>query len=320
MIDWNIREYTSPEDNIQFIVEFLKQGELSIILGAGASKLLKLPNWWELVGGCIKEHNKHCRAKGKIDDIINNRVTRKTKPDKLKSIIQKIKKRIDEKEYLDIIESKLYESTVFDFNSARKELLIALVTLILQTNNQGVDSILTYNFDCLLEWYLLLMGIDIDVITKDKPIRSKRSIKILHYHGYLPNNTLKNKGHKRTSVVFSKKEFEDMKHESWEDFWKFNLHFFLSTKVFLSVGLGPSSIEDDLLPVLRQIERNRKIRGVQNQSAYGFAIIPEEDIPDIDNLEEFKKNLLDDKVIPLFISIDEIPNYLLKISSQAAFT
>lgn len=319
MINWNIREPKGAYDNIPFIVDILENGELSLLLGAGASNLLELPNWNELVRKSKNEFNRRCLKDNKPGKRIKERITKYSDFDKLKTVTQTIRDSLDEDKYLDVIESILYDGVDFNFNSAKKELLIALVSLIVRNNNQGIDTILTYNFDSLLEWYLELLGIRTNVITKDNPIVSKSSVKILHIHGYLPHENLRSLGHKRTSIIFSKKEFEDKQHSSWEEFWKSNMNYFLSTKCFVSIGFGPSSVEDDLLPVLRQIEKFRKKSGIKEQSAYGFSIFPKEDIPRIKDLQKFQDSLFNDKVVPLFIERDSIPLFILDISKKASF-
>lgn len=297
-------------DNKSYLVEYLNQGKLGLILGAGASASLGLPGWQSLIFSLLRDN--------KID--FDESKTYST--DELKDYAHKIKKKIDnEQAYLYAICKNLYKDVNFDFSIAKKELLIAISSLIVGKNRGNINQVVTYNFDCILEWYVKLFGLKVDVVTEEKVLRESADITIYHIHGYLPHEIVEKKTNYHP-IIFTKNEFADRAQNNPLDFWKTYQQNFHSTKIFLSIGLSLSSLIDDLCPIIRQTDRYLEFNKLLRDAPYGYAFISASEMSKFATEDEFNSKiheLIDHGIRPITMEISEIPINLLSISSDAVF-
>lgn len=276
---------------------FLNQGCLSYFLGAGASKELGLPNWHQLVTNVAgQQFNGEDFSPIKPEDT-----------EALKKLTDRIKKSASTTDdYLNLIREELYRGVNFDFRLAKKELLIALTALIVGKERGNISSVLTLNFDSVLEWYLQLNGLAVNVTTKDSLLKQSVDIDIIHIHGYLPYH--ERYGVLSEYIVMSQREFEDfianpsVERELMEDFFR--------RHIFLSIGVNVKSFIADFHQRLRVVNKWYKREGIVRGKPYGIAFLS-------DCTDEETEELIEHGVIPCRVDVKEIPNILFQIAQKA---
>ncbi|SCG85668.1 SIR2 family protein [Methanobacterium congolense] len=102
----------------------------------------------------------------------------------------------------------------------------------------GVYSIVTYNFDDALEFYLKNLGIPYKVISEEKNIPTNVEIPIYHVHGYIPKEISDDEfDWEKKPLIFAETEYYNLYKDpySWQNLIQLNL---LKEKTALFVGLS----------------------------------------------------------------------------------
>lgn len=297
-------DLNSYKDNLQrcstFLSNNLRQGCLGLMLGAGVSYDLDLPGWIALVEKCLNEI-----TPGTI-------VPSSTDNSELKRISNQISSGRTSKEYFEIVKRCLYDGVVFDFGLAKKNLLIALSSLMVGKTRGNVNHIVTYNFDSVLEWYLHTVGLKINVSRKSELLLKNADVEITHLHGYIPHDPLY--GEDLGFLVFTKREFENRMVQY--DYWKVFMQEFYRRHLFLAVGMSPQSLIDDVCPYLRELDESfYKRENILRDFPYGVAFITPNSNPNEDR--EQKEELLEHGIIPCTIDIPNIPNAIFEVAQNA---
>jgi hypothetical protein len=289
-----LKDYCNKKgDCIGLLSEHLNEGSMSLLLGAGASSGFGLPGWKKLVLDCANEVIPGFTAKASYDN------------PELKKLMDQVKRNASTN-YIEIIKKHLYDGVSFDFSLARTDLLIAITSLFIGNTRGSVRNLITYNFDSVLEWYLGFNGLKVNVTTFENLLFSYGDVDIIHIHGYLPYS--EDLGSNSTEVVFSKTEFEDR--QVGETYWKDMMNEFFRRNVFLSVGLSPYSLVDDICPYLKELLKWHDRNGIKRLSPFGFAFVTNIEPDQIDLL-------LNAGIIPCVIEIKETPNAIFEISQSA---
>lgn len=289
------------DESTDLLTEYLNYGHLGLLLGAGTSIAFGLPTWGQLV---VKMNNDPSTGLPALDEKGSYTTA------ELKAYSSKIKRIFNGNigAYIELIKKHLYEGVSFDFRLKNKDLLIALAALSTGIARGTVNDIITYNFDSVLEWYYFTVGLEVSVLTKSDLLVKPADVNITHIHGYLPSETIF--GETSTDIVFTQQEFED-RLLSEDDFWKNHLYEFFKRHIFLTVGLSPSSIINDIIPLLRQTSKWYIREKVHRMMPYGIALVP------LDTTPEDMESMIYEGVIPCKIHHDEIPNRLFEISKRA---
>lgn len=280
------------------LAKYLNKGHLGLFLGAGVSFALLLPSWENLVNKCLAQVLPS-------EPIITGRST-----PELKKITSRIKAKFsDERTYLELVKKQLYDGVDFDFRLAKKEMLIALTSLMVGKNRGNVTDVLTFNFDSIIEWYLRTNGLNVNVITKDHLLTRPADVEILHLHGYLPHD--KADGFLSDDIVFTHEDF--LIRERGESYWKVLMNEYFKKRIFLAVGLNPQSICDDIVPYLITLSNDWYfMENIPRRHIYGVAFVTNCD-PDQSEL------MIKNGVIPCTIgNRDEIPSAIFTIAQKAS--
>lgn len=167
---------------------------------------------------------------------------------------------------------------------------------------------MTYNFDSVLEWYLGINGLNTRVTTFEELIFSSPDVDVLHIHGYLPYSD--EYGNASKELIFSKTDFEDR--QVGDSYWKKMMYEFFRRNVFLTVGVSPGSLVDDICPYLRELTRWYGTEKIDREHAYGVALLT----PGKES-EHALDNLVEHGIIPVILKIDDIPAAVFSIAQQA---
>lgn len=166
----------------------IKQGNLSIALGAGVSYAFGAPSWKKLIKSFEAE----------IDNLLAKNLN-----ENLKSKIgstelihaQLYKDILNEEQYFYSIYSSLYSNYLNKkqkYKISKNKPLYSVARLINRYSRFKNLKIISYNYDNFLEQYLekyFHNNINFEIIYEDKGISSGRSVPIYHVHGFLPFNT-----------------------------------------------------------------------------------------------------------------------------------
>lgn len=216
-----------PEQALVPLAAHLREGTLALVLGTGVSMPLGLPRWWELVARCVKST---CLA---------HTVTDSTPVSNLLTIMEEVEARFpsDGIKYRELVRTCLYDGVVYSQSSIRQPLLIALGALLMGSKRGGVSTVLTLNFDDVLEWYLGVHGFTVQIVTTLPQLRKDTDVTVYHPHGFLPFDLRRHSGHMSNFLVLSQYSFDQRMGDRLNLFTQVFRDLLLS-KLVLFIGLS----------------------------------------------------------------------------------
>ncbi|SFM04900.1 SIR2 family protein [Halanaerobium salsuginis] len=208
-----------------------------MFLGAGISKDAKIPTWDNLVSDLLVS-----LMSNKLSDYEINLTENQEK-----FIVQNLKTMNGESPllqaryirsgledvFLDLTNEILYKNCI---NSS--SLLEEISRLCLPVRNgTGVRSVVTYNFDDLLEYNFEKLGIKYRSIYRESDIPTKNELGIYHVHGFLPRNREDYENISESLLVFSEEEYHNLMLDSynWSNLIQLN---YLRENTCLMIGLS----------------------------------------------------------------------------------
>lgn len=190
-LDTNIRQhdkekaiFNNVEEKIEVIKNELSDNRLTLVCGAGVSSSIGLPDWNTLL---VRILSRALTLKHK--DFSTNEMETLLSSSNL--IVGKYLKILLGEEFDEVITKCLYEEewTLGDYAYAESPLINNIIELIRPKRNRGsVESVITFNFDSLLEEFLTKNSIKYKAIYDEGIKFDADQIPIYHVHGYLPKN------------------------------------------------------------------------------------------------------------------------------------
>lgn len=166
---------------------------LTIFCGAGISMESGIPSWNELLVRCF------LRSSNLTSSYTNVQYEMLSKKLRLnQSILARMIKNANKKNFYKIVHQILYE----DVNTEETNTITAIMNLCEPSKNGGIKSIVTYNFDNLLETNFEKRGIKHHNGTNVP----NDHLPIYHVHGFLPRNFDENENY---HLVFSEDEYHE---------------------------------------------------------------------------------------------------------------
>lgn len=280
--------------------ESLNESRLVLFIGAGISTAFGLPSWDVLIENlCQKSGVSYTKTKNE---------------DLAKLCLNKLGNKV----YKITVKEILYENFQLE-KIINFPLLVSLCALCTGSGIRGsVKSIVTYNFDDILEKYFYYYGIVPEII-KEFPFYHKKSdIRIYHPHGYLPYsiNDDSEKIALDTSILNEVKKSDS--------FWP-ELEAIVKHNTLLFIGL---SFNDINLKELIEDNKDKHPSAKEPDSPIGFYFVASKDI-DLVNCNPAEKSTVEkniqkmellelDRIFPIIINgWSEIPSNLCKISQDA---
>lgn len=233
--DWK----KSRDENINILKNKIKNIEnpLSLFLGAGVSQSLGLPNWDNLISNLLsnfllKNTIKENGIEENLKIISSLFQSRNMNSALLSARYLKQAFKIDNNKsnnFLKEIHSVLYKD-----KDSESELINNIIKMIKSLEN--IDSIITYNFDNIIEQYLTKNSINHISIDSGKIRPQKGYIPIYHVHGMIPENNLNAKN----DIIFSEENYHDVYNNpyNWSNLIQLNK---LNSNTCIMIGL---SLED----------------------------------------------------------------------------
>lgn len=210
---------------IRHLGKLLFRGELVLILGAGVSVPFGLASWTTLLQECADDIGVS------LSDLnINTKKGALLAASRIKAGAASVD------DYHSLVQKILYKK----HKRYTPTPLFSAVTAMLSGAARGkVSTVLTLNFDDLLETFLLLHGYDCQVVSSLPSLTRAADVIIYHPHGFLPKNGgMADKFFQQSEkIIFSKDEFSEILSKKKSE-WRKVLQTIVHQKVVLAVGLG----------------------------------------------------------------------------------
>jgi hypothetical protein len=222
---------------LDFLASNLSDGTLVLVLGAGTSAGVGLPNWHTLVN--------RLRFRADLKAVPMN-----ASADDLQSAADEVLREFckgDERDFAQLVKASLYDGVTLSSQVLKNDLLIALGALMIGSRRGSVKRVLTLNFDSMLEWYLTLHGFVPRVIVKPPVIEGAEDVRIYHPHGFLPHPSL---SFTSSDFVMLGLRSINLRLGTSGDQWFELMRHVLRTGICLFVGLSEQSFRDRALAPL----------------------------------------------------------------------
>ena len=207
--DWE----KTRESLIESIKDVYRRDDLVLFLGAGISKDEGVPNWNTLLSDLLVEM---ISKKLEENDI---RMNNGEKQAILEELSESRNSLLIQSRYIKKGLEELFEKSISEvlYRKVKKEifntdkLIHAIARLCLpRRGGVGIKSIVTYNFDDLLEKEFERMGIKYRSIYRETDIPSQEELGIYHVHGFLPREPKNYEGLSESLLVFSEESYHKL--------------------------------------------------------------------------------------------------------------
>ncbi|MCL2842003.1 MAG: SIR2 family protein [Oscillospiraceae bacterium] len=294
-------------------VEYRREN-LTLFLGAGVSIDAGIPQWETLVrklhihmiGSKLKGRKLNERSIEKLNTLAYSK-----QGDSPIAQMRHIKTGLAAEEYHQIVHEELYSSNI----NTRTKLLDAIADICKpQRAYNGIKSIVTYNFDNLVEQNFTAKKVGFHSVYRDIDMPSLEEINIYHVHGYLPQ--LNNIAPEEANLIFSEEDYHQMYHNvySWSNLTQLN-----ALRDSTCLFIGSSFTDPNLRRLLDVASRNA-------ETARHFAIMRKNLLPPngidehiLQTYQGIDINIKEQLYCQLGLNIiwvddyDEIPQVLLKL-------
>ncbi len=212
------------KERIEILKSYFKKGQISLFLGAGVSSSAGMPDWNTLINSLFATYitNEFDGKDSLSDEDLLQIVTRLNKIDGQSALMSAryLRKGLDKhtqesKEFTQAITKNLYglRNTKFPLAS---ELIKSIVAMCLpRRTGAKVRSVVTYNFDDLIENQLKKQSIQYYSIFSDTDILDPDELPIFHVHGFLPENPNEYEFLEKSTLVFSEEGYHQIYSESY---------------------------------------------------------------------------------------------------------
>lgn len=253
-----------------------KSEELALFLGAGVSIDSGIPLWGELVNNLLSKMITSRFKKSKISsDKLNNIINIAYQNQENSSITQMryIRSAFDNITYNKLVHEALYSNRP----SINSDLLKAISYICTPTRNHiGVQGIVTYNFDDLIERRLEKDKVLVNSIYDESGFSDSDKLSIFHVHGYLPKKIDENSSHE---LIFSEEDYHRVYRDAycWSNITQLN---YLREKscLFIGCSLTDPNLRRLLDVAARNNEKPRHYALLKKPNIREIAEIPRSDI------------------------------------------
>lgn len=155
----------------------IAENNFSLFLGAGVSMSAKLPCWWNLLAGMIDRCKQRMFKEADLDQL--TRVCYNSSIVMGRFIRMMMESKSNEEGFYQCLHDALYNG-IDSFSSP----LITEICNLIQSKRQQAQSIITYNFDDVMERALKSRGIgNYSIFGQNQP---QQLFPIYHVHGFIP--------------------------------------------------------------------------------------------------------------------------------------
>ena len=225
----------SKEALISELKKKYQSEEIALFLGAGVSSDAGVPQWNELVNALLSEMILR-RAKGQPDALLSEHLSEiinlayKNKEDSPITQMRYIRGAFSTSEYYNLVHDVLYKNNP----RTNTELLNEIAKMCTPRRNHiGVQGVVTYNFDDLLERRLERQNVLTNIISSEDDITDSGKLSIFHVHGFLPHRA--SEINSRVELIFSEEDYHRVYRDAycWSNLAQLN---FLRERTCLFIG------------------------------------------------------------------------------------
>lgn len=302
-------EQNNLEEKIDLLKGALIDNQLTLVCGAGISKASSIPTWNELLVNILNDVYSNDRGSSTENKVSAESLLSLMPQSNL--ILGKYLKLILKDDFNKTVQKHLYLNYNFfyEFETFNPHLETNIMKAIVELSRpkrsgKRLESIITFNFDDLIESALSNHNIEHTPIWKEGQTYGIDALPIFHVHGFLPNE----RDVEEPNLVFSEEAYHSQFIDpySWSNLIQLNL---FSTNVCLFVGLILSD------PNLRRL---LDISWRRNQRCKHYIIMKK--IPQKSKTDEIVTMLFEQDANSLGLNViwcsdfSDIPNILLKVA------
>lgn len=190
-----------------------RRQDMVLFLGAGVSLSGGIPLWETLIKKLHINMLKELTEDKSLSFIEQEMINELALDNKMESPLLQmryIKSAFSNDEYFRLVHAALYSEKI----QSDTELLNAITRICTpQRNYCGIKSIITYNFDNLLEMNLAQKDISYNIISCEKDRQMVEKLNIYHVHGYLPKDfhNISNE----SELIFSEEDYHKVYRDSY---------------------------------------------------------------------------------------------------------
>lgn len=216
-----------------YLAEALYKGRLAIILGAGISSAFGLPSWDDLVLRLEKKRGEHK----------NESLERRAELIKLNNFGG------DTQKFKTAVHKALYKDVAVDFTELQHNATLASIAALVMNSRRGrASSVVTFNWDDLLEQYLMFHGFVTESIFEPIHWNATADVVVYHPHGFLPFDPAQRQSNQ---IVFDQNSYITLVGNESNP-WRQRLLSIMRTHFCLFIGLsGRDNNLDSLLIAAR---------------------------------------------------------------------
>jgi hypothetical protein len=288
----NYEKFNNDQTAFEFMAEELIKGRLLIVLGAGVSIFYGMPDWNELLEEICDGDLSLAKEANQSNTLWADNIRRK-------------KFGGDDVKFKNAVHSVLYGDEDAGLNTLlihENKTLRAIGALCTQSSRGCVNSMVTFNYDCLVEQYFAFHGLDARPIWRENHLNENSDIAVYHPHGYLPHSELDDKA--SDTIVLARSHYEAAEDSLWQE----KLKYLLSSHFVLFLGL--SGEDDRLAKINRQIQKKHFHAEINGFWAYRVCADDDALSDDWEERGVFCKKVPDQK--------EGIPDILYQICQAAA--
>lgn len=297
-IDWK----SERDKVVTSLKESYQKGRFSLFLGAGVSSSAGMPDWNTLLSSLFvtyltQEFDSDVNVSDKDISELVSRLNVVDEPSALMAAryLRKglVKNTTEAKKFKNAITKNLYKLRDSNFEINSRLIKSIACMCIPRRTGAKVRSIITYNFDDLLERQLTLNNILHSCIYSDRESYDPDELPVYHVHGFLPEELNKYEGLDNSTLVFSEEGYHKIYSDTyhWSNLVQLNA---LRENNCLMIGL--SMTDPNLRRLLdisaRNIEISKHYAFMKRLSLQSFAYDNKStENPVIDNIEGAEKFL-----------------------------
>lgn len=296
-LDW----MEERKQRIELLAKQYEKGGISFVLGAGVSIDAGLPSWNDLLKSLYSRHLKEIVFKQQevsladIDNLV--RVLEKIESNSALTAARYIRKGLGKNHGgKDVFSAIVKECLYQNFSTPRNNsnLLNTLSKLCIpKRTGAKIDSIITYNFDDLLEKKFDNEKLPYRCIYRDGDSATNDELPIYHVHGFLPEDSSKYQNLGESLLIFSEENYHEVFSDPYH--WS-NLVQLTNFREKNCVMIGLSMTDPNLRRLLeiaaRRFDESRHFVFMQRASIKEITSMIEEDKPVIeeDVINQFNIN------------------------------
>jgi len=212
------------DEKIELLRKLYKKGQFSFFLGAGVSSSAGMPDWHTLLNSLFVTYltNEFDNEEKINDKDITQIVDRLNEIDEPSALMaaRYLRKGLDNsgKESKDF--TKAISNNLYKLRDSKKKLDSDLIKSIVEMcmplrTGAKIKSVVTYNFDDLVERQLESQSIQFHSIYADNDFIDPDELPIYHVHGFLPENIEDYESLDKSTLVFSEEGYHLIYSESY---------------------------------------------------------------------------------------------------------